>query len=110
MDRIAQLNALLEAEPDDAFCLYALAQEHAKCGEHAKAIEFYDRAMRADPSAAYAWYHKAKAQAVMGDIAAAIATLHAGLAAAERAGDAHAGSEIASLLDELEATGGTRRP
>ena len=33
-DRLAQLMRMLETDPSDAFCLYGIAQEHAKAGRH----------------------------------------------------------------------------
>ena len=101
MPSIAQLEKLLAANPNDAFLLYGMAQEHAKSGNHALAIEWYDRCLKADPGYCYAYFHKARTQADAGKTADAVATLKAGAAAAKRACDAHAASEIAAYLDEL---------
>lgn len=103
MSRLAKLESLLAADPRDTFTLYALAQEHAKAGGWARAIEFYDRTLAADSAYCYAYFHKAKAQAARGDSTAAQATVAAGLAAAQRAGDAKALNELASLQIELDA-------
>ena len=102
MPRIEDLERLLAADPADAFVLYGLAQEHAKAGNHARAVEFYDRCLAADPSYCYAYFHKAKAQEASGKPAEAVATLRQGREAARRAGDGHALSEIGAYLDELE--------
>lgn len=102
MSRLAQLEALLQADPRDPFLLYGLAQEHAKLNDHARAIDFYDRCLAADPAYGYAYFHKARAQLALDDPAAARATLEAGLRAARDAGDAHAVSEIRGFLDELD--------
>jgi tetratricopeptide (TPR) repeat protein len=102
MPSIEQLEKLLAADPADPFVLYGLAQEHAKRGEHARAIEFYDRCLAADPHYCYAYFHKARTQESAGRKAEAISTLKAGLAAARKAGDQHALSEIQGYLDELE--------
>src|SRR5690606_10197121 len=59
---IEQLQKLLQAEPDDTFLLYALAQEQAKSGNLGDAIATYDRVIALDPGHAYAWFHKARAQ------------------------------------------------
>ncbi len=103
-DRLAQLDKLLAADPRDTFTLYALAHEHAKAGDLARAVQFYDRTLAVDPACCYAYFHKAKAQHALGDPAAARATVAAGLAAARRAADAHAHSELAAL--DLELSGG----
>jgi len=101
MPSIPDLERLLASDPNDAFLLYGVAQEHAKAGNHAAAIEWYDRCLAADPAYCYAYYHKARSQDSAGRPDQAIATLKAGAAAARRAGDAHAASEIAAYLDQL---------
>jgi tetratricopeptide (TPR) repeat protein len=100
-DRLAQLLALLDAEPGDAFCLYGIAQEHAKRGDDRIAIEYYDRTIAADPDSLYAYYHKARSQQALDDDAGAAISLRAGLARARAAGDTKAAGELAALLDEL---------
>lgn len=102
MPSLEQLEKLLAGDPNDPFLLYGLAQEFARQQRWADAIAFYDRCLAADPAYCYAYYHKAKAQEAGGDLAAALDTLRAGLAASRRAPDQHAASEIQSLLDELE--------
>jgi tetratricopeptide (TPR) repeat protein len=101
MPSIAELERLLAADPGDAFLLYGLAQEHAKTGNHDKALEFFDRCLAADPCYCYAYFHKARSQERMGRVEEAAATLRAGAGAARKAGDAHALSEISAYLDEL---------
>ncbi len=104
MPSLEQLEKLLAADPGDAFLLYGMAQEHAKAGGtagHSKAVDFYDRCLAADPMYCYAYYHKARSLEAMNKRDAALATLKDGLKAAKSAGDSHAASEIAALLDEL---------
>ena len=103
-DRLSKLAALLEVDPNDAFVLYGLAQEHARQGTdeaHTRAIEFYDRCIAVDPAYHYAYYHKAMSQMALDDNAAAAATLRAGLASARAAHDHKATGEIAALLDQV---------
>jgi tetratricopeptide (TPR) repeat protein len=101
MPSIEQLEKLLEADPRDPFVLYGLAQEHAKRGDAAQAVALYDRCLAADPAYCYAYFHKAKALQAAGRDTEAIAALRDGVAAARRAGDQHALSEISAYLDEL---------
>lgn len=101
MPSIPDLQRLLAADPADPFLLYGLAQEYAKAGDAARAIEFYDRCLAADPQYCYAYFHKARVQQA-GDVPAALATIRLGMAAAKKAGDSHALSELQGLLDELE--------
>lgn len=101
MPSIADLERLLAADPNDAFLLYGMAQEQAKAGNHARAVQWYDRCLAADPAYCYAYFHKARSLEAAGRAPEAIATLMAGAAAARTAHDAHAAGEIAGYLDEL---------
>lgn len=101
MSRLDKLQKMLQAEPNDPFVLYGIAQEHAAAERYADALPFYDRCVAADPAYLYAYYHKASAQQEMGDIPAARATLDVGIAAARKAGDAKALGEMQTLFDSL---------
>ncbi|HVU62586.1 MAG TPA: tetratricopeptide repeat protein [Phycisphaerales bacterium] len=104
MSRLDKLLRMLEAEPEDAFTLYGVAQEYAKRGQDGdvgRAVEFYDRCIAADPSYCYAYYHKGRVQADAGETKAAVATLREGVAAARKAADGKALGELTSLLDSL---------
>lgn len=100
--RLAKLETFFAAEPSDSFVLYALAQEHAKLGQLATAIQWYDRCLEVDPASCYAYFHKAQVQITLGDQSGAKATLTLGVAAATKAQDSKALGEIRGLLDELE--------
>lgn len=101
MPSIAQLEKLLDLDPNDPFVLYGLAQEHAKTGDLARAVGFYDRCLAADPNYCYAYYHKAKTLSDHDRTDDAVATLTAGIAVAKRAQDAKALSEMQTLLDSI---------
>ena len=101
-DRLAQLQKLLEAEPNDPFLLYGAALEHKKAGDAGKAIEYLDRTLVADVGYCYAYYQKGQILEESGDEAAAVAAYREGIAAAERVGDAHARDELAAALMTLE--------
>lgn len=100
MPSVDQLEKLLAADPDDAFVLYGLAQEHAKQGNADRAVEFYDRCLKIDPAYCYAYYHKARTLDALARRDQAITTLKAGAKQAQAVGDNHALSEISALLDE----------
>ena len=100
-NRLDQLQKILALEPNDPFTLYGLAQEYAKQGNVAQAVEHYDRCIIADPDYCYAYYHKAKTLADDGQEQQAIATLKSGIAVAKRLNDAKALSELSALLDSL---------
>ncbi|MCA9304376.1 MAG: tetratricopeptide repeat protein [Phycisphaerales bacterium] len=101
MPSIAQLEKLLTLEPDDAFLLYGLAQEHAKLGDHQKAIEYFDKTLAADPDYVYAYYHKARSLESLNQIDDAKSCLQIGLETAKRVGDAKGTSEISGFLAGL---------
>ena len=92
---------MLAAAPGDTFILYAIAQEHAKAGRHTEAVAFYDRCLAVDPAYCYAYFHKARSQVALGHDDQAQETLSAGIAAARKAGDTHAQSELSGFLDEI---------
>jgi len=100
-DRIAQLERLVALDPTDSECLYSLAFEHAKAGDHANAIAWYDKAIAAAPDFCYAYFHKARSEQASGDTDAARRTLAAGLERAEALGDAKAAGELAAELDAV---------
>jgi tetratricopeptide (TPR) repeat protein len=99
--RLEQLHKLLAADPQDTFVLYGLGQEHAKQGDHAAAVGFFDRTLAVDPHYHYAYFFKARSQHALGDLPSARETVQAGLQAAHRAGDAKALSELSNLQVEL---------
>ncbi len=101
MPSIEQLTRLLEAEPNDPFLLYGIAQEHMRLGDFDQAVAWFDRTIAADPAHAYAFFHKARALEAAERTAEAVATLREGVSVARAAGDQKAWSELAGYLDEL---------
>ncbi len=101
-ERIAKLEKMLQADPTDAFVLYALAQEHAKQGSTDLAVGFYDRCLGADPGYCYAYYHKARVLGEAGRGPEAIKAAKAGMALAKKLSDMKAMTEFATLLETLE--------
>jgi tetratricopeptide (TPR) repeat protein len=99
--RLDALLAMVERDPTDAFCLYGVAQEYAKLGRAAEALPWYDRCLAADPTYAYACFHKARALEELDRVDEAIATLRDGLIRARAAGDGHAAAEIAGYIDQI---------
>ncbi|HWB19225.1 MAG TPA: tetratricopeptide repeat protein [Phycisphaerales bacterium] len=100
-DRMKQLEKLLAAEPNDVFCLYGLAMEHAKSGAAAEALRYFDQVIAADPGYCYAYFHKAKVLEAQGEIENAVSTLRTGLSRAQMRHDSQAVNEISAFLDEL---------
>jgi tetratricopeptide (TPR) repeat protein len=93
---------MLTKQPHDPFLLYGIALEHKKSNDPAKAIEFLDRTLTADPGYCYAYFQKGQVQELQGDLDAAKRTYHEGIEAAKRKGDDHARQEIEGALQMIE--------
>lgn len=100
-NRLARLQRMLEADPNDAFCLYSIGFEHAREGRHEEAIGWYERTMLADGHYHYAWFQKAKSLIALHREPEARDVLRDGLTRATSAGDAKAVSELRELLSVL---------
>ena len=100
-DRLASLMAMLEGDPRDAFCLYGVAQEHAKADRLDEAIRWFERLLQVEPTHAYGHFHLAKVLERAGRLSDATEVLQRGLTAARGTGDAKAANEIAGYLDEI---------
>jgi tetratricopeptide (TPR) repeat protein len=100
-DRLEQLNKLYAADPSDTFVTYALAMEHEKAGDSAAAVEWLDKTLALDPAYAYAYYQKGRLLIAAGHTDEARRVLKEGLAAAEKAGDQKASSELSQLLTTI---------
>lgn len=99
--RLAQLQKLHAADPRDPFLTYGIALEHAKAGSHDEAITWLDATLAIDRLYCYAYFQKAKMLDEKGENDAAKAVLQEGMKAAKEAGDEHAASEIATLLESM---------
>lgn len=100
-DRLEQLLKFHETDPEDTFCTYSIAMEHAKRGEGEAALAWFERTLKIDGDYAYAWYQKASLLNDLGREEEARAAVKQGLAAAERSGDSHAADELATLADVI---------
>ena len=99
--RLIQLQKLHAADPRDPFLTYGIALEHAKAGAFDDAITWLDNTLLIDPKYCYAYFQKSKMLSEKGEEEAAKAVLREGMAVAQTAGDAHAASEMAQLLESM---------
>ena len=99
--RIETLQELLEANPDDCFLRYGLAQEHIKAGEQIEAIAQFEKILEISPDYQAAYYHAGKTFEKLGRADDARSIYQRGLEVSTRTGDAHAGSELEAALSEL---------
>jgi predicted Zn-dependent protease len=101
MDRIAQLNEILTANPDDAFARYGLALEYSNAGQTEQALEEFKTLIEKNPDYSPAYFMAAQTLASANRIDAAKRMLVDGIASARRSGEAHAQSEMTAMLEDL---------
>ena len=102
--RMEQLEAMLAAEPDDAFLRYGLALEHAGTGDDATAVRLLRELIalkQADPYVP-AYLMAGQMLARLGREPEAAAVLRDGIEAARATGNLHALGEMQGLLATLE--------
>jgi tetratricopeptide (TPR) repeat protein len=101
MDRIAMLNEILTANPNDAFARYGLAMECSKSGEIERALEEFGKLLAAHPDYTAGYFMAAQTLAKAERTAEAKKMLNDGIRSAERTGNLHAQSEMEAMLGEL---------
>ena len=101
MPDLAQLQALLEQEPDNCFLNFGLAMELARLDRHAEALAAFERVIKLDPDYTVAYMQQGRLLLELGRREDARQALTAGIASARRGGDAHAEAEMSKLLTAL---------
>jgi len=101
MDKIAALSEILTADPTNAFARYGLAIEHNTQGNTDLALNEFATLIRHNPDYVPGYQMSAQTLAKLGRTNDAIARLKEGLTAAQRTKNAHAASEMQTLLDDL---------
>jgi Tfp pilus assembly protein PilF len=105
MDRLAALLDFHRDDPADPFTRYALAQEYLKAGDPARALAFFEGLVRDHPDYVGTYYHLGRLYERLDRGADAAAAYRAGVAAATRAGDLHARTELQGALLAAEGLG-----
>jgi hypothetical protein len=102
--RMAQIEALLAEDPDDAFLRYGLAMEHASAGDDAECVNVLRDLIARTAAQPYVPAFLQCGQALMrlDRTAEACDVLRAGIVAAQQAGDTHAMGEMQGLLASIE--------
>lgn len=100
-DRLAKLQAFLDADPTDTFSLYAIALEHASAGNLAAAADSFDRLLTLAPDHIAGYQQAAKVLIAMNHIGRARRTLTAGITRADNAGQFHARDMMRQMLSTL---------
>ena len=101
MDRTAALTQILEQNPSDTLARYGLALEYSRQGNVDAAVAEFQKLLAAAPEYVPAYQMAGQMLAAAERLSEARRYLQQGIAAAQRAGNAHAKSEMEALLDEL---------
>jgi len=102
MDRVAALKQILEQNPNDAFARYGLAMEYSRSGDVGAALAEFKTLLAAHPDYVAAYQMAGQMLAAAERLEEARDYLQQGVTAAQKAGNAHARSEMQALLDEIE--------
>ncbi|MFQ5445326.1 MAG: tetratricopeptide repeat protein [Saprospiraceae bacterium] len=100
-DRLQQLLAFYETNPEDSFICFALAKEYEGQGEREKALELYQKLVAESPEYIGTYYHLGKLLEALEQPAAAFQVYKDGMAMAQKSGDQHAFSELAAAKLDL---------
>ena len=100
-NRRETLEGFLAANPNDAFARYGLAMECATTGDTAAALEHYAKLLAAHPDYVPGYYHYGTLLARLGRKDEAKQILTDGVAAARKAGNTHAQSEMEDALQAV---------
>lgn len=100
--RVKKLKEFLEADPADSFSRFALALEHLKADDTDTARNHFEHILKHDPEYVGVYYHLGKLYQLTGQPRKALKTFTTGIAAARKANDLHAASELEQAVSELE--------
>ncbi|MCH2135689.1 MAG: tetratricopeptide repeat protein [Phycisphaerales bacterium] len=101
-DRIEQLRRMLESDPTDPFCLYALGMEYASSDHPEKAIAHLEQSLSMDEAQPWAWYHIARCKLATGATNEAAQAIDTGLQVAHDAGDHSAVGDLEALRAQCD--------
>ena len=105
MDRLAQLLAFRDEDPEDSFVRFALASEYIKLGRDSDARVEFERLVADDPAYVGTYYHLGKLYERLEEVSHAREIYRAGIEEASRQSDLHARAELQSALLELDGFG-----
>ena len=99
--RLEQLSEIVKQNPGNLLARYGLAMEYAQQGDSAKSIETFRGLIATNPNYVAAYYQAGRVLQKIGEVQQARDVFTQGIAAADRAGDLHAQSELQAALLEL---------
>jgi predicted Zn-dependent protease len=101
MDRVASLKQILEDNPENAFARYGLALEYSRAGDVTAALAEFKSLLAKQPDYVPAYQMAGQMLASADRVEEACDYLQKGIAVAQRLGNAHARSEMETLLEEI---------
>lgn len=100
-NRIEILQQFVDANPNDCFSRYGIAQEHVKQQAYEKALEQFNKIFEINADYQAAYYHAGRTLEKLGRADDAAEIYRKGIEVAARSGDLHARSELEAALEEL---------
>ena len=100
-NRLIQLRAILEKEPDDSFALYALGLEYVSTDDFGKAREIFEELIKKDDSYLGTYYQLGKVYERLGENSLAREIYEKGILLSAALNDNHTRGELEQALDEL---------
>jgi len=105
MDRLKQLVAFHEEDPDDSFVRFALAMEYIKLARLEEAKRVFKELVENDPEYVGTYYHLGKLYETLGDTSSALKIYREGIQVSTAASDQHSKAELQSAMLEAEGIG-----
>ena len=102
MSRLETMLGFLEQDPNDSFTRYAVAIEYMGLKEYHLSQRYLSELRERDPDYVPTYYQLGQVYTALEEWDRAEEAYTAGVAAARKAGDLHAVSELQAALDELE--------
>lgn len=100
--RVAALQEVLAANPDDAFARYALGLEYSGAGDTEAALAEFQRLLASHPDYTNGYFMAAQTLARADRNEEAKTLLRQGIESARRTRNQHALAEMEGMLDELD--------
>lgn len=100
-ERLAQIRALLEKEPQDVFLHYSLGKELVATGQIDEALQAFHECTRLDKTYLPAYVESGKSLRAAGRLEEARTVFEAALAVAEAHGEQHAADNIRQQLEGI---------
>ena len=102
INRLEQLQKMLDGQPKDSFLNHATALEYSKIGEYEKAASHFKIVIDNDPDYVGSYYHLGKVFESLNENRNALRTYENGAAIAQKLGNTRTLSELNEAKSQLE--------